>query len=219
MVRPTAPRERRGGKGRHRAARNAARSGFIQPRDQARTALLLSDRAAEGMTIRRLSRASSGALTAPSERIDANSPPFHLTAVVATLATEPRACGPRLGGKSLNCRTRGTRTIRKETGWNVAHDSCPLQRRRRLNDKKSKSPPFPGTSKAGATGLEPATSGVTGRRSNQLSYAPRTGSSSMAGRSGQLRVRRCAERQGRVCRGQRPPSGPSSLMIDSTKRP
>ena len=32
-----------------------------------------------------------------------------------------------------------------------------------------------GTSRAGATGLEPATSGVTGRRSNQLSYAPWTG--------------------------------------------
>ena len=32
-----------------------------------------------------------------------------------------------------------------------------------------------GISRAGATGLEPATSGVTGRRSNQLNYAPRAG--------------------------------------------
>jgi hypothetical protein len=30
-------------------------------------------------------------------------------------------------------------------------------------------------SETGATGLEPATSGVTGRRSNQLNYAPGDG--------------------------------------------
>jgi hypothetical protein len=30
-----------------------------------------------------------------------------------------------------------------------------------------------GSGMAGATGLEPATSGVTGRRSNRLSYAPK----------------------------------------------
>src|SRR5882757_4979647 len=34
---------------------------------------------------------------------------------------------------------------------------------------------------AGATGLEPATSGVTGRRSNQLSYAPEWDSDGPAG--------------------------------------
>ena len=39
-----------------------------------------------------------------------------------------------------------------------------------LNDGN---PPVAGLlSGTGATGLEPATSGVTGRRSNQLSYAP-----------------------------------------------
>ena len=32
--------------------------------------------------------------------------------------------------------------------------------------------PKPLQAMAGATGLEPAASGVTGRRSNQLSYAP-----------------------------------------------
>jgi hypothetical protein len=32
-----------------------------------------------------------------------------------------------------------------------------------------------GSYEAGATGLEPATSGVTGRRSNQLNYAPGDG--------------------------------------------
>src|SRR5215208_2332549 len=35
-----------------------------------------------------------------------------------------------------------------------------------------KKSPRAGTLRTGATGLEPATSGVTGRRSNQLNYAP-----------------------------------------------
>src|SRR3954471_18716562 len=36
-------------------------------------------------------------------------------------------------------------------------------------------PALQGIREAGATGLEPAASGVTGRRSNQLSYAPGRG--------------------------------------------
>jgi hypothetical protein len=47
----------------------------------------------------------------------------------------------------------------------------PIARMRRRPCRKGKSL-LPGTSKTGATGLEPATSGVTGRRSNQLNYAP-----------------------------------------------
>ena len=96
------------------------------------------------------------------------------------------------------CRTniKCTCSTAGETGWPVAGSataalpSClPTAQRRakrssqkrcprrvarpgRLCSLNRRSARFTGTSRAGATGLEPATSGVTGRRSNQLSYAP-----------------------------------------------
>ena len=48
---------------------------------------------------------------------------------------------------------------------------CPGQSRPRL-PRQRKMPVCRRITRAGATGLEPATSGVTGRRSNQLNYAP-----------------------------------------------
>ena len=50
--------------------------------------------------------------------------------------------------------------------------STPHREKTRRRTRPKKKSPRAGTLKAGATGLEPATSGVTGRRSNQLNYAP-----------------------------------------------
>ena len=46
---------------------------------------------------------------------------------------------------------------------------------------ENKKPPCAAAFETGATGLEPATSGVTGRRSNQLNYAPERRGSVAAG--------------------------------------
>jgi hypothetical protein len=52
----------------------------------------------------------------------------------------------------------------------VLPECCPIILGTRLGGNQSFS--LQAISGTGATGLEPATSGVTGRRSNQLNYAP-----------------------------------------------
>src|SRR5688572_26236096 len=65
----------------------------------------------------------------------------------------------------------GIRTQRRH------RDSCPLAPRRGAARLRTSSPTTPAKRSelglAGSTGLEPAASGVTGRRSNQLNYDPK----------------------------------------------
>jgi hypothetical protein len=68
------------------------------------------------------------------------------------LPCNPRAVAGAFSSGLLDC-------ARSQTEFSKSL-ATPLRRRR------------PTTVLAGATGLEPATSGVTGRRSNQLNYAP-----------------------------------------------
>ena len=72
-----------------------------------------------------------------------------------------RACGAPFGAEIRKCEDRPL----------LPADPEPQQRR----EARTRA------CRAGATGLEPATSGVTGRRSNQLSYAPERGCASKAG--------------------------------------
>jgi hypothetical protein len=60
------------------------------------------------------------------------------------------------------CRGGGARSRFREAGQNVARERCPIMRPPLRECQKR---PIPGTSRAGATGLEPATSGVTERGS------------------------------------------------------
>ena len=71
-----------------------------------------------------------------------------------------------------------------------------------------------GDGMAGVTGLEPAASGVTGQRSNQLSYTPSpmtTGESDVHERSYRLRLRMaCVKPNG--CPTQRPAHAPHTSL-------
>ena len=63
---------------------------------------------------------------------------------------------------------------RRRTALDTYWTRRPRRMRRSDAPQKHESPAAAGlVTFTGATGLEPATSGVTGRRSNQLSYAPR----------------------------------------------
>ena len=87
----------------------------------------------------------------------------------------PERAAPFLGANSPDsCRTtaRGSHS-RASTAPGVTPALTVVQIRRQVRLEYL----LPGTLKAGATGLEPATSGVTGRRSDQLNYAPGSGRS------------------------------------------
>jgi hypothetical protein len=80
--------------------------------------------------------------------------------------------------KCMSYGTRDTLTTRSRTsGWPATTKCCPgplpgPATNGRSQHEPAESRTSSGRYEAGATGLEPATSGVTGRRSNQLSYAP-----------------------------------------------
>ncbi len=151
------------------------------------------DRHGRGSHMREVDEEISGAARSMSQRrrgpilpacrsmgaIDANSTPLHPAALVAVLADEPRASEPA-PRRQVYERPDQSKSLEKK-GEKPSTLPAAVARSRRRGGLTTRSARFTGTSRAGATGLEPATSGVTGRRSNQLSYAPRRGPASKAG--------------------------------------
>ena len=79
--------------------------------------------------------------------------------------TDVTGCGPRPGWVACSATTTGVH-------WAPVPKQTEVRRMRKRRRRSPKVPQLQALQRAGATGLEPATSGVTGRRSNQLSYAP-----------------------------------------------
>jgi hypothetical protein len=89
---------------------------------------------------------------------------------------------------------RGPRTLRRSAGASLSNPArlrvllraaTPHTRQADASSRSKRNACKRGVLEAGATGLEPATSGVTGRRSNQLSYAPGGGFTVSQAKSGQ----------------------------------
>jgi hypothetical protein len=107
---------------------------------------------------------------------------------------------------------RPSATHRREIAWlteKSAFARCP--RGRQFPPRESAARPDNDTCRfctvlTGATGLEPATSGVTGRRSNQLNYAPASEAQSSRARSAVL----APGRRSRPPRGLAPLAAPGS---------
>ena len=80
------------------------------------------------------------------------------------------------GGRRGRLRARAAGRVRRRsaTAWTLFGRGGRAEMPRSDGPRNDESPAVAGLLRGtGATGLEPATSGVTGRRSNQLSYAPR----------------------------------------------
>jgi hypothetical protein len=105
----------------------------------------------------------------------------------AVMATTPstiiRQATPTTAARDAPARRSAAARLRPAAGWSRGPQAATraarrnasshlLRANRRATNARPNSERRSEVSFTGATGLEPATSGVTGRRSNQLSYAP-----------------------------------------------
>ena len=92
-----------------------------------------------------------------------------------TLAPLLDLAGSSCTTPTANAIALGSQRVEQSPPWPTCAAAAHVGRGSNTNPRESSWPRSGRTceERAGATGLEPATSGVTGRRSNQLNYAPR----------------------------------------------